>query len=460
MSETKKLRDYQELCISQIGEEIKKGHRAICFVLATGLGKSLIIAEICRRHIAKVPDAKILIVAHRTELIGQLYDEMVERGLLCGVIQANPVREANQWRPVQIASIQTLLARKMDVEGVTLMIVDEAHHIPSRSWVEIPNYYKSKGALVLGATATPVRADGLGLGEVYDALVQPISMKEAIRLGHLVPFDLIRPDHQLESGQIAAKPVDAYLAHAKGRQTAVYAMHIKAANHFRDEFLEAGITCGVVTGAMPYHERSRVLSDYADGHLRVIVSVGTLTEGWNDPPTSCVILARSVGSVSLFLQALGRALRLSHGKKSAVFLDLHGASWTHGSPDDDRDWCLEGDALRKTTLPPIAERFCAVCGILIEMDAPICPGCGIVKPELTTPEVVNARLVKFAAKIAEGPEKRAATLARWIDEAVAAKQKVGKAAFRYKGTYGAFPTSEIQRLAADIRRRQSTPAID
>ena len=294
---------------------------------------------------------------------------------------------------------------------------------------------------------------------VFDALVIPVTMKELIRDGFLVPFTMIRPDHQLENNEIAAKPVDAYLAHAAGRQAIAFALHIKAATEFCDQFKDAGIASELVTGTTPGGERAAILNRYKDGTTRVLWNVGIATEGFDHRPTSCVILARNIGPLALYLQCLGRALRCSPGKTDAVLVDLQGSSWSHGKPDDDREWTLEGDGKNKTVLPPIAERFCAVCGVLVEMDAAVCPGCGIAKPELTTPEVVNVRLVKFAAKIAEGPEKRAATLARWIDDAVKAGHKPGKAAFKFKGTYGAFPTAEIQRLAAAIRR-QSTSAID
>ncbi len=450
MSGVKPLRPYQEECISLIVAEIRKGCRAVCFTLSTGLGKSRIIAEICKRHLAKVPNAKILLVAHRTELIGQLYDEMVGQGLCCGVIQAVPVREVNPRRPVQIGSIQTLLARKIDVEGVTLFINDECHHAPSKTYIELPNHYKKNGALILGATATPIRSDGVGLGDIYEALVQPLPMKDAIAQGFLVPYQLIRPERQLESKQIATKPVDAYLAHAKGRKAAVFAMNINAANHFKDEFIAAGIPTGVVTGTMPGGDRARALASYAQGDLRVLISVGVLSEGWDDPPTSCVILARSIGSVGWYLQAVGRALRLSPGKKDAVILDLGGSSHTHGAPDDDREWSLEGDGLAKKEASPLLERFCSVCGVLVEVDAPICPGCGIAKPEMVAPEVVNARLVKFAKKLAEGPDKRAATLARWLDEARKLNHKRGKALHRYRGVYGTFPPPDIVKAAERI----------
>ncbi len=284
---------------------------------------------------------------------------------------------------------------------------------------------------------------------MFEALITPITMKELIAQGFLTPFTLVRPGHPLENDQIAARPVDAYKAEAPGRKAIVFALHTKAAREFTEQFVAEGVTAAMVWGDMPPGDRRQVLDQYKAGAITVLINCGVLTEGFDDRPTSCVILARSVGSLSLFLQMCGRGLRTTpaSGKKDCILIDLHGSSWTHGSPDDDRDWSLEGDQIKKKTAEKIPERFCAVCGVLVEVDAPICPGCGIPKPELKCPDVVNARLVKFAKKIAEPPEKRAETLARWMREARGKGHKVGAAFHRYRGVYGAMPPREIVRAA-------------
>lgn len=286
---------------------------------------------------------------------------------------------------------------------------------------------------------------------MFDALIVPVTMKELIRTGFLVPFTLIRPDRQLATDEIARRPVDAYRENAMGRQAIGFALHIKAATEFCDQFKAEGIPSGIVTGVMAAGERRTVLEQYKSGVLRVLWNVGVATEGFDHRPTSCVILARSIGPLALYLQTLGRALRCDAGKENAVLIDLGGSSWTHGSPDDDRTWSLEGDGTgRKSALPSPPERFCAVCGVLVEVDAPSCPGCGIAKPELTTPEVVNAKLVKFAHKLKEPPDKRAACLARWMGESEAKGHKIGAAFYKFKGVYGVTPPPDVATLAKAI----------
>jgi DNA repair protein RadD len=434
---SKPLRDYQELGIQLIGEEIRKGRKAVCFNMGTGLGKTTTIAALLHRHFAKVPTARVLWLAHREELVGQAYDELTDvYGLSCGVIMSVPTRPVNPHRPVQVASIQTLLARKQTLDGITICVHDEAHHGPSELWSTVPLLYKQRGAIVIGPTATPVRSDGLGLGNIYDSLVCPITVKRAIARGFLTPFELHRPSRALKSGQIAQKPVDAYLEHASGRKAIVFS--------------------GMVTGKMDAGTRRQTIDAYKAGKLRVLVNVGVLTEGFDDPPTSCVILARAIGSLGLYLQICGRALRLSRqtGKTDTIILDLHGSSYTHGPPDEEHEWELEGEAVKKRKAKLLDVRFCAICQALLEEDVTVCPECGTPRPEPVVPEVVGTKLVKYAQKRRESPEARTNYLVKLILEAQQNSYKLGWAYNKYKVVYGDYPPNEIKAAASKILKAQ------
>lgn len=444
-----RLRDYQELGIQLIGQQIAKWKRkAICFVMGTGLGKTVVFSEICRRHIAKDPKHKVLWMVHREELVTQAYDELTVFGMQAGVIMATPTRTVNPYRRVQVASIQTMLARKLFLDGITLVVFDECHHSPSTTWAALPNYYKEHGAIVLGATATPIRGDNVGLGEVYEVIVQPISTKKAIEQGYLVPYEFARPPYPLKNDEIAQSPVDAYLENCPGEKAVVFAAHIVAATEFLEGFTKAGIDAVMVTGKMNADERRKKLERYKTGQARVLVNVGIATEGFNDPPTSCVILARSIGSIGFYLQTIGRGLRLSPatGKTRLMIIDLHGSSHIHEEPDKEHDWQLEGEAICK---PKEAnpERFCAGCGVLLDGDATICDLCQEARPELVAPTVVNVKLVKYAAKLKEDPTKRAKYLARLIMEGQAKGYKYGAAFQKYKAIYQLPPDQEITTMA-------------
>lgn len=426
--------------------------------MSTGAGKTVTGAYAVMAHLKKLPTGKVLWIAHRDELVSQAYDTLTDLGLECGVLQANPSRPVNPFRQVQIASVQTLVARQLHLEEVTFFVYDECHHAASDGWSTHALWYKNRGAYGLGLTATPVRSDNLPLGDVFDEIVCPISMRELIQRGLLVPYELFAPRSKLKSRALAVRPVDAYLEKAKGRKTIVFAANVADARRFAEDFNDAGISAAVVTGETPTGERVRMLRAFKDGVLSVICNVGVLTEGFDDPSVSCVILARSVGSVALYLQMLGRGLRISPetGKTNAILIDLCGSSILHGEPDADREYSLEGEGIRRKKLEAAPERFCAVCGVLMEADASICTECGTVPAGLVPPDILNVPLEKYGRMRALGPEQRVAALAKWVGKAMASGHKLGAALHRYKHVFGDWPTDEIKR-AAIAKAKEAPP---
>jgi DNA repair protein RadD len=281
---------------------------------------------------------------------------------------------------------------------------------------------------------------------MFDSLVVPVTMKELIENGFLVPFELIAPEKPLSNNQIAMKPVDAYLKYATGRKAIVFSGNIPAARAHCDEFRAAGITCEVVWGEMDGGDRRRVLDDYKYGRVQVLTNVGVLTEGFDDKPTSCVILARSVGPLSLFLQMCGRALRASPStaKDNAVVIDLHGSCRIHGSPDDDREWSLDGDGLNRKNLEQPKEKFCRVCKVTLEpgMDGLVCEFCQITKPEAVPPSVVNAKLVKYEHLQKDSPAVRRARFERLKQKGRVKGASPWQAVVIYQKLYGEKPPRE------------------
>jgi DNA repair protein RadD len=232
----------------------------------------------------------------------------------------------------------------------------------------------------------------------------------------------------------------------------VFSGHIVAGEQHLAEFKAAGVRSAMVTGVTETSERRAILDAYARGDLDVLVNCGILTEGYDDPPTSCVILARRIGSLSLFLQICGRVLRTCRqtGKIDAIILDLHGSSHTHGPPDEEHRWELEGDAIGRRRKPKLLDvRFCAVCQVLLEDDAVVCPGCGHARALPEAPEVLGIKLVKYARKRKEGPDERAASLGRWLKDAESQGFKPGWAYNKFKAVYGGYPSDEVKsRVAA------------
>lgn len=412
--------------------------------MPTGAGKTRLGGEFAHRHLLKRPeDGKVLWIAHREELVSQAADALTDLGMSVGVIQANATRTVNPYRPVQVASTQTLLARGIYPDA-TLLVLDEFHHYAGDKWEALGLEYRKRRIPLIGLTATPVRTDGRGFEGLMDALVCPISMKELIERGFLCPYELIAPADTLKNDEIAQRPVDAYLEHAAGRKAIVFASNVKAAREYTSQFRAKGIACEMVWGEMGAGERRRVLDDYRDGRIQVLTNVGVLTEGFDDRPTSCVILARSIGSLSLYLQICGRGLRISKetGKTNCIIIDLHGTCRKpdFGEPADDREWTLEGKGIRQKNLERPLERFCLVCKVLLDADSGnVCDFCGVVRPEAAPPEVVNAKLVRYAAKLREPEHVRKAYFEKLKAIAKANGYSTWQPIMKYRAIYNEDP---------------------
>jgi superfamily II DNA or RNA helicase len=283
------------------------------------------------------------------------------------------------------------------------------------------------------------------LGDICDDLIVAAQPQQLIDGGFLVPCEIIAPEQVLEPGTIAQDPVDAYQEHTPGRKAIVFATNVKAATEYRNGFERRGIKCGLITGET--ENRRQILNAFKSGEIKVVSSVAVLTEGFDEPSCDVCILARSCGSVSLYLQIVGRVLRAAKGKTHATLIDLYGASRIYGSPADDREYALEGDGIRRKEDLAVKHRFCAVCGTLIDPQAFVCGECATKRPELDVPYVVGVKLVKFAAIRKDTPEQRVARLAKWIKQARAAGHKPGKAYHRFRGAYGV-PPSKSEWVAA------------
>lgn len=446
------LRPYQLRAIEQCRQAAQA--RAVLVVSPTGSGKTTIASEIARRAVAR--NSSVLWLAHHTELVDQAFDRLSEFGLLCGAVSASSSRAPNPYAPVQVASIQTLLARKLRPTA-KLLIWDEAHHAPSDDWSRLAADYSD--AHLYGFTATPERSDGRGMGAIYKRIVVAANVKELVVSGALVHCDIRRPSSRLRTGSIAQRPVDAYLSNARGRRAIVFSPSVPAAELHAEEFRGLGVAARVVQANTPPTERAQLLADFRAGRLPVLVNVYVLTEGFDAPETDCVILARGCGTAGTYLQMVGRGLRSAPGKRDCILIDLHGVSHVHGHPEDDRSYSLDGKGIRgaNDTQDVDGQASCRVCG------APTSPGeacaeCGTEPKTLTAPKVAGVELVRYAAKRVEGDDKRAATLARWIAAGQAAGYKPGWAVAKYRAVYGCAVPHEIQQAARSILEQRTEAA--
>jgi len=272
-----KLREYQERAISALRAEYARGKRAPCLVLPTGAGKTVIAAEIIRAAMAR--KNRVLFLVHRHELLGQSVAKLEQ----AGVTDLRIIRAGNDQgsptAPVTVASIPTLTRWTSRQPAAELVIVDEAHHVVAKTWRKLANHYAA--SLILGLTATPQRADGKPLGDIFDSLVVGATVRELTDLGHLVPCRVFAPPLVLETAQLALSPVEAYIKHGEGQRAVIFCVTVEHAQRVADEMNAAGVPTGVVNGEMAKGDRRDVLARLNTGEIRAVSSIGVLTEGWD-----------------------------------------------------------------------------------------------------------------------------------------------------------------------------------
>lgn len=443
------LRPYQQDAIQQARDRLAAGRRAPLLVAPTGAGKSAMCGAIVIAHLKQSPTNRVLIVVHRRELITQLAKTLIRMNVpLIDIGEICPDVRARPSARIQIASTQTLRARGL-FPPATLLIFDEAHHYSADDWHELTKGYP--GVVRVGFTATPMRSDGRGMAPAFDSLVVVSTIKELTHLGYLVPCRVIacKP---LKRPNMSHSPVDAYLAHAKGMRTVVFADFVANAEKFAAEFRERGIDAVVVHGELADADRKGAFRAHDAG--AVLINVAVLTEGWDSPETSCCILARGCGSVGTYLQIVGRVLRTAPGKTEALLIDLTGRSFDqHGPPDSDRVYSLTGKGIRtKDKDESDGIKACPVCGQ--PLDDETCAVCGYVaQSQIEAPRYTGDELSeRYAGKRSEDDDKRIETLARWFAEAKARGNRPWAAIAKYAHVYGGDPTPTIKSAAEHLAK--------
>jgi DNA repair protein RadD len=365
------LRPYQLRAIAALRASYASGHRAPMLVAPTGAGKTLIAAEIIRSAAAR--GNRTLFVAPRRELIRQTAAKLSDAGVADPRIIVAADDLGSRDATVTIGSIQTLTLERWRsvLPPADLLICDEAHHMAADGWSALARAYPH--ARILGLTATPERADGRPMGDIFDDIVVAATVRELTDLGHLAPARFWAPPSLLESGELAMDPLAAYRQHGAGQSTVIFCATV---DHAERICASIGDGAATVSGRTSETARDSALARFAVGELRVLCSVGVLTEGWDAPIASVAILARRFGHAGLFLQVVGRVLRPHPDKIQATIIDLCGSVHEHGTPDMEREYSLIGKAIvRKDSITQ-----CKTCGSVFLAGPATCPYCGVARP--------------------------------------------------------------------------------
>jgi DNA repair protein RadD len=363
-------RPYQIAGRDRARDAYRSGKRRVLLVAPTGAGKTILFCMIVFGHLAK--GGRVLVVVHRRELIKQTVRKVIEAGIgRVGVVAAGWPSDPDA--PVQVASIQTLVARGSLPEA-SLVVFDEAHHYVAEEWGLVAQQYAT--AKIVGVTATPERGDGTPLGDLFDVLIPIVSVKQLTRLDFLVPCKVIAPPKRLKRNGIP--PLEAYEKYARGRKAVVFAASVRQAYELAEEFSAAGYPAACIEADTPTDERDATLERFDHGDLLVLCNCYVLTEGWDCTSVDTCILARGCSHPGMFLRIVGRVLRIHPGKTEAILLDLRGAVHAHGLPDDDRVFSLEGKPISGGDAPI---KVCPECSAVIPLGCVTCPYCHAIVGE-------------------------------------------------------------------------------
>lgn len=425
------LRAYQSGAISELRRHVRKGTRAVLLVLPTGGGKTVVATEIIIRHIAT--GGSVLFLAHRDELLRQSAETFIRAGIASvRIIQADRAA-GDRDAAVTVASIPTLAGVRWrdNLPTATLVIIDEAHHTRAASWQRIADAYRS--SIIIGLTATPERADGKPLGDIFKAIVVVSTVRELTDLGHLVPCSVFAPGEFKDA--LADDPADAYLERGGNRRGIIFAATVEHAKAAAERLTAHGVPAACVDGTLPTSTRRSHLERFAAGELRVVTNCSVLTEGFNDPGAEVCVLARACDHVGLYLQIVGRVLRPAPGKESATLIDLRGVVHRHGLPDDDREYALEGEAIRSVTaLAPL--KSCRRCGYTGRTWRE-CPSCGNAQSDPKPIEVRRAELKQIFQS--HGEDEKAAYWRKLQETAAARGYHPKWCEHRFRARYGHMP---------------------
>ena len=374
------LRPYQSQSIADVASRYTADHRGVLLVMPTGAGKTVVFTRLAQET------GRILIVVPRIELVAQTRDKLWRYGVRHGVIAAGS-RDVDAGARVQVAMAQTLVRRILILE-FDLIILDECHLAASDTYRKI--LARLGNARILAVTATPFRLDGQGFGHFASALVCGPSVTDLTALGSLVPAitysvptvdlsNLTRSKGEFDAGAFETSITGDVVAHyqrlAKGRQAIVFAASVKHADKLRVEFVAAGIAAATVTGETPSHDRAILLQLLHNGTLQVICNYGVLTEGFDCPPVSCIVIARATTSCALWIQMAGRGLRPSGGKVNCILLDHGGNACRHGGIEYEREYSLQGVKVKAPNEGTLA-KVCTLCAAVMPVTAKVCPVCG------------------------------------------------------------------------------------
>ena len=404
------LRKYQSRSIEMLYSWIEKNKGHVCVVMPTGSGKSHVIAELCKNALQTWPETRILMLTHVKELIEQNAEKMRLHwpDAPLGIYSAS-VGQRQLGEPITFAGIQSVRNKAKEIGHIDLIVIDECHLVNHKD----EGVYRklidqlteiNPDVRIIGYSATPYR---LGHGSITDEpaifsdLIEPTSVLDLVQAQYLSPLrsKLTNYSYELDGlhkrgGDYIEKElaerintdgqnvevVDEIINRGRDRKTwLVFCSGVEHAYAVADRLRNRGISAETITGETPKATRESLLSDFRAGRLRALTNANCLTTGVDVPGIDLIALLRPTASPGLYVQMVGRGMRLAEGKSDCLVLDFAGAVKAHGPITDVRPpgKAGQGEAPLKA---------CPECNELIHLSVMRCPACNYEFPPPPKPK--------------------------------------------------------------------------
>lgn len=396
------LRPYQENLLNDARKAYGNGFKAPCIVSPCGSGKSVLVAEMAKCATDK--GNRVLFLVHRKELCEQIFSTFVKWGvdmMLC-----------------KIGMVQTICRRLHRMEKPSLIITDENHHSMAGNYRKIYDYWPDVKRI--GVTATPVRLNGGGLGDVNDLLIIGPTVQQLIEWGNLSQFKYYAPavidtsklkvsrgefvqadvEEMFNKNAIYGDVIGHYKKLSDGKQAICYCASLEQSKKMAFEFSKNGIKARHIDGDTPKQVREDVVSKFRSGEITILCNVDLISEGFDVPDCNTAILLRPTQSLSLYIQQSMRCMRYKPGK-TAIIIDHVGNVNRFGMPDMDRKWTLQPKSKKqKEKDDEIPIRQCIGCYAVYPAKFDICPECGLARPrvEREIEEITDAELIQVESQ--------------------------------------------------------------
>ncbi|HNH18120.1 DEAD/DEAH box helicase [Zoogloea sp.] len=467
------LRDYQEGLVMEIRDSLKAGRRRVLAYLPTGGGKTRVATAITQMTLSK-SKGRVVVLANRKQLVHQFAAALRAAGLDVGVLQGENTHGLH--RRVIVASVDTVHARGCIFDDMALFIIDEAHACAGSEKYRTLLFRYSRVPCI-GLSATPF-ARGLGkpypeLADrlLFEDLIVGATVQSLVDAGHLTDLEIYAPSspdmtgaktsrtaegeqdyRQADIEEAADRPelVGDILRHwfklAGGVKTICFASSIAHSQHIVEQFRAAGVSAEHLDCYMDDETRADILGRFERGDFTVLSNVSLLSEGFDVPDTSCMILARPTKSLTRFLQMVGRVLRPAPGKTRALLLDHSGSVERIGHPFDDLPLELDdGNAnkagSRKEERKKSEPKPCPSCKFVRPAGVHECPKCGFAPQRQSDVEVADGELVKIDRKARKPatPDVKQHVYSQLLHVARHRGYKPGWAANQYRARFGVWP---------------------